>query len=668
MAAPRIWRIGRQTLRGACLICAAVALILTLLQSHPADLQRSGAFVQPPVSNAEDAPAVHSRRALLGLSANLAVSGLLMPARAAEPTSVASGASALSAVMPPTSPEDMLMRMFMGSATQGGNSTEGGPLAALGAEGGQDKLATLGIGAVVLFTIFSVFKFLIAGVGGLFLFKEFDQQFGKDGRKSNKVIEKTLRRLAGEPVDLLDERRLKVVRLNDELVSFQASLAEQTSGPGAAASVREGARRQRFLAAWQFVLDGLGATETERKEVEQAVAKFTKEENERREEFGEQRSGWIKNMLQDSFVGSRFGRFQVAGGLDKQLKLQEELVSEIKKALPKEKVTKLQKVFADKELDLGWLADPKIGDTTTPDQVYVLNFDGDTTASGVAALQQEVTAVLGAPKKPSEVVLVLKSPGGTVTGYGLAGAQLLRFKEHGVKLVVCVDELAASGGYLMACVADKIFCSPFAAIGSIGVISGIPNAAERLEREGLKVVQTTAGKWKRTIDPFQTPTPEAMAKAKEDIGMIYKQFSSWVKQNRPSVTIEEVATGEVWFGPDALAKGLVDELKTSAEYLRQHMAEGHEVLELSYSRQETGLAASLASASGGQMAQAQAICAAADALRAAGVVGSSRPTDIVSSAQDAMRSAMQAVDSDSTWPAGATQPRMEARGPLGDLW
>ena len=112
----------------------------------------------------------------------------------------------------------------------------------------------------------------------------------------------------------------------------------------------------------------------------------------------------------------------------------------------------------------------------------------------------------------------------------------------------------------------------------------MPNAVERLSREGLKVIQTTAGKWKRTIDPFQAPSKEALAKAEEDVDRIYQQFSLFVKQNRPEIEIEKVATGEVWFGADALSRGLVDELQTSSEYILEQIRKGHEVLELTFQR------------------------------------------------------------------------------------
>ena len=117
--------------------------------------------------------------------------------------------------------------------------------------------------------------------------------------------------------------------------------------------------------------------------------------------------------------------------------------------------------------------------------LFVTEFPGDPTASQVANLREEVTAIVRNSKPGDEVLVVLQTGGGTVTGYGLAAAQLKRFKENGMKLTICVEQVAASGGYMMSCVADKIIASPFAVLGSIGVISDIPNIYNRLKDEGM---------------------------------------------------------------------------------------------------------------------------------------------------------------------------------------
>jgi Peptidase family S49/Peptidase family S49 N-terminal len=137
--------------------------------------------------------------------------------------------------------------------------------------------------------------------------------------------------------------------------------------------------------------------------------------------------------------------------------------------------------------------------------VYVMNFPGDVTASQVSDLRQVVTSIILAQKQKQqsasgnnvqdEAVVVLQSGGGTVTGYGLAAAQLLRLKVEGqLKLTICVEQVAASGGYMMACCADTIIASPFAVLGSIGVITDIPNVYDRLKHEGIEFQTITAGK------------------------------------------------------------------------------------------------------------------------------------------------------------------------------
>lgn len=579
-----------------------------------------------------------------------------------------SNVPALPSMTTPGSVEDTLLQYA--NKYLGGNAADG-------SNSFTPTLVALGIGALVLTVLFTVFKFLVVGAGGLYAAKEIDQQFGKEGRKTSRSVEKFIRRLAGEPVDLLDERRLRVVRMNDEVVSFQASLAEQTTGAAAGAAIREQARRKRFLGAWRNVFDELALTVEERQKVEQAVLKYSKQEQDRQESLAESRSAWLSSLLDNSWAAGWLNRFKTASSLEQDLKFQEELLADIRKAVPDTKLSKLSTTIKD-NVDLTWLAglasSKDGGDAPSANHVYVLAFDGDATASGVALLSQEVTAVLSLPSRPQEVVLRLRSPGGTVTGYGLAAAQLMRFRPAGVPLVVCVDELAASGGYLMACCADTILCGPFAAIGSIGVIAGVPNAAERLDREGLKVIQTTAGKWKRTVDPFQAPTPEALEKAQEDVMMIYRQFSSFVKENRPAVDIEKVATGEVWFGPEALSRGLVDKLQTSSDYLLQHMTQGHEVFALRYSSQPTGLAGSLGGGGGASAAAvaelaeaAGALGAAADAARAAGALGSSSQSTL--QGLEALRNAGSLLGplarSDRSWPTGSIEPRMETRGPMG---
>jgi len=214
--------------------------------------------------------------------------------------------------------------------------------------------------------------------------------------------------------------------------------------------------------------------------------------------------------------------------------------------------------------------------------LFVTDFPGDVTASQVSTLREEVTAIIRNASPGDEAMLILQSGGGTVTGYGLSAAQLNRFKEHDIKLTICVEQVAASGGYMMCCVADKVIASPFAVLGSIGVISEIPNVYERLQKEGIEYQTVTAGEFKRTITPTKKVTKEDLGKAKDEIAQILRLFKGYVAANRPSLNIDEVATGETWFGEDALEKGLCDEIKTVDSVISEYIDEGFNVYKVNY--------------------------------------------------------------------------------------
>mmetsp|Transcript_34653 Transcript_34653/g.78077 ORF Transcript_34653/g.78077 Transcript_34653/m.78077 type:complete len:726 (-) Transcript_34653:45-2222(-) len=226
--------------------------------------------------------------------------------------------------------------------------------------------------------------------------------------------------------------------------------------------------------------------------------------------------------------------------------------------------------------------------------LYVTRFPGDVTASQLNELREEVTGILRSCKPGDEALLVLQSGGGTVTGYGLAAAQLQRLKSRGVKLTVCVEQVAASGGYMMCCTADRIVASPFAVLGSIGVISEVPNAYDRLKREGIEFQTITAGKFKRTVTPTKKITKEDLAKSEQDIGEIFDLFKKFVASQRPMLDIEDVATGDTWFGEDALSKGLCDELATADDVLLDFVDKGYDVYEIAYEPTPEGPASLLA--------------------------------------------------------------------------
>ncbi|WP_290699259.1 protease SohB [Amphritea sp.] len=214
----------------------------------------------------------------------------------------------------------------------------------------------------------------------------------------------------------------------------------------------------------------------------------------------------------------------------------------------------------------------KKGKVIQPDEperkrIFVLDFDGDIKASELEPMREEITAVLTMATEKDEVVIRLESPGGMVHSYGLASSQLERIKRHGVPLTVCVDKVAASGGYMMACLADKIIAAPFSVLGSIGVVAQLPNFHRLLKKYDIDYEILTAGEYKRTMTVLGENTEKGREKFIEDLEDTHSLFKEFVTEFRPQVDMETVATGEVWFGRRALAVNLVDEISTSDEYL-----------------------------------------------------------------------------------------------------
>ncbi|NND92994.1 MAG: protease SohB [Granulosicoccus sp.] len=207
-----------------------------------------------------------------------------------------------------------------------------------------------------------------------------------------------------------------------------------------------------------------------------------------------------------------------------------------------------------------------VAEKTRP-RLFVLDFDGDLRASEVDKLRREITALLTTATPEDEVMLRLESGGGMVTSYGLAASQLDRIRDRKVPLTICVDKVAASGGYMMACVADKLVAAPFAVLGSIGVVAQIPNFHRLLKELNIDFEMLTAGKYKRTLTLFGENTDEGRQKFIEDIERIHAQFKQYVAQRRPTLDIETVATGEIWSGQDTLDLNLADRLATSDQYM-----------------------------------------------------------------------------------------------------
>lgn len=210
------------------------------------------------------------------------------------------------------------------------------------------------------------------------------------------------------------------------------------------------------------------------------------------------------------------------------------------------------------------------GEESEKSRLYVIDFKGSMDANEVEHLREEITAILCVANKEDEVLVRLESGGGVVHGYGLAASQLQRIKEKGLKLTIAVDKVAASGGYMMACVADKLLASQFAYIGSIGVLAQLPNFNKLLKKNDIEFEQHTAGEFKRTLTVFGENNDEGRAKFKEEIEEIHVLFKDFVQRQRPDMDIDKVATGEYWPGIKAKSLGLIDDITTSDDYILSH--------------------------------------------------------------------------------------------------
>ena len=267
---------------------------------------------------------------------------------------------------------------------------------------------------------------------------------------------------------------------------------------------------------------------------------------------------------------------------EKLEQLQEELQRAILdkdgwKRLQKEKKQKLKKEKKSAAADAG--AERK-------KRVYVISFKGDIAATEVSNLREEITAVLSMAETADEVVLRLESPGGMVHAYGLASSQLSRIKERKIPLTICVDKVAASGGYMMACLADKLVAAPFAIIGSIGVLVQMPNFHRLLKKNEIDYETITAGEFKTTLTTFGEITQKGRDKVKGDVEDMHELFKRWVKSHRPSVDIDKISTGETWVGLQAKDRYMVDEIRTSDEIIIAACADA-DVFEVSYEQKQS---------------------------------------------------------------------------------
>ncbi len=265
---------------------------------------------------------------------------------------------------------------------------------------------------------------------------------------------------------------------------------------------------------------------------------------------------------------------------DEETKVRKKAEKKAKKSADKasKKAAKLAAKIAQKstaeslETEAGSQARPRL---------FVIDFDGDMHASQVDALREEISVLIPAATANDEILIRLESPGGLVHSYGLAASQLQRIRDANISLTVAVDKVAASGGYMMACVATRIIAAPFAVIGSIGVIAQLPNFHRLLKKHDIDFELYTAGQYKRTLTMFGENTDTGRAKFVEDLEDTHELFKSFVADNRSVVDIEQVATGEVWYGQQALEVQLVDELSTSDTYIQSRL-EDADVLEIRY--------------------------------------------------------------------------------------
>ena len=204
-------------------------------------------------------------------------------------------------------------------------------------------------------------------------------------------------------------------------------------------------------------------------------------------------------------------------------------------------------------------------------RLYILDFDGDMKASATDNMREEISAVLPQVREGDEILVKVESPGGLVHSYGLAASQLQRISSAEIPLTIAVDKVAASGGYMMACVADHIIAAPFAVIGSIGVLAQLPNFHRLLKKNNIDFELLTAGEYKRTLTLFGENTDKGREKFVEELEETHSLFKGFVSANRPSLDIAKVATGEIWYGQNALEEGLVDELQTSDAYVQARL-------------------------------------------------------------------------------------------------
>lgn len=274
------------------------------------------------------------------------------------------------------------------------------------------------------------------------------------------------------------------------------------------------------------------------------------------------RKEMISKSLKRSNPDKLLNKEELKVGLKKEEKKKKPAVS------AKEKV---QEKLDERAAFLKTIEEKKEAGVFCPRNLYVIDFRGSAKGTEFKDLRLKIDAILDVATPEDEVIVNLMSPGGLVNSYGLCASQLQRIRDRGITLTVTVDEVAASGGYLMACVANKIVAAPFSYIGSIGVIAGIPNFRRLINKYDVDYEQITAGKFKRTLSVLGENTEEGRAKFKEELEAVHTRFKEQVLRYRPHLDADKVTTGEHWLAVDAKELGLVDEIATSDEYIKERM-------------------------------------------------------------------------------------------------
>jgi len=287
------------------------------------------------------------------------------------------------------------------------------------------------------------------------------------------------------------------------------------------------------------------------------------------------------------------GQLEITDLSEEYLEVEEDFIhhllskDELKAKEKRDKKAAKEKAKKDKKL----AAEDKVAEVS---RLFVLDFKGSVDAREVGALREEISAVLTVATEKDEVFVQLESGGGMVHGYGLAASQLDRIRQHNIPLTASVDKVAASGGYMMACVANKIISAPFAILGSIGVIAQVPNFNKLLKKNHVDFEQFTAGEFKRTVTMFGENTEKGREKFTQELEETHVLFKDFVGEHRPSLDLTQVATGEHWFGKQAKELGLVDEIQTSDDYLHAR-SKSHKIVQVKYATKK-GLAEKLGKA------------------------------------------------------------------------